>query len=163
MTSTEIKTVAGRPVVGQIPTRHGWDLPEQKTIEQFVEALDKLFAFPEVEAVRWQEHTPSWNDGDVCVFGVGDVYVKLVGVDEGGDYEDGYFGEWSINSHFSSFEDEYTWRDGKHHPIAKVLDQEFGYKSISAYYTALEDAFGDPAEVVATREGFQVDHYDESY
>lgn len=162
--STVLKTISGRPVTGSIPTRYREKRPEQLSIQKFLEALDKLFAFSEVEAVRWSQYTPSFNDGDPCVFTTGEFTVKVFDGDEAaGENEDGYLTEYCIDRHFSTYEDEYTWRDDKHHPIAKLLDDELGYNAIKAYYDALEDAFGDPAEIVATREGFHVEDYDCGY
>lgn len=162
--STVLKSVGGRPVTGYIPSGYREQLPDQKPIEDFVAALDTLFAFPEVEAVRWSQYTPSFNDGDPCVFSTGQFYVKLVGVEEGGENEDGYFTEYCIDRHFTKVDGvEYTWRDNRQHPIAKALDAAFDYNPVKAYLHALEEAFSDPAEIVATRDGFHVEDYDCGY
>lgn len=165
MSTDVIKTVAGRPVTGEKPRSYRSSLPEQKPIEDFVAALDTLFAFPEVEAVRWTQDTPSFNDGDPCEFGTNEFYVKLVdGDDTEGENEDGYLTEYCIDAHFTKVDGvEYTWRDDRHHPIAKALDAAFDYNRVKAYYHALEEAFGDPAEIVATRAGFQLEYYEGSY
>jgi len=45
-------------------------------------ALKEFFsAFPMVEAIRWNQYTPYFNDGDACVFGVYEASIKLTDVD----------------------------------------------------------------------------------
>lgn len=153
--------MCGRPVTGDIPRPYSRSRKEQLPIEEFVARLDKLFAFPEVEAVRWGQNTPSFNDGDPCVFGVGELRVKIAGSDEeGGDYGDGFLDQYSICRHYGT---EWDWRNNSGHPIAKVLDGELDYREVSAFEEALNQAFGDPAEVTATREGFEVEYYERDY
>lgn len=158
--STDVKLVAGRPVTGDINTWSRARLPDQLPIEDFVAQLDKLFAYPEVEAVRWHQYTPGFNDGDPCVFSTGEFGVKLTGGDEdGGDYDDGFLSDYYVNEHYSTPDVTYDYKNK--HPLAALLDDEFGYRSkIEAFYHAMEDAFGDPGEITATREGFSVEYYD---
>lgn len=154
-------TVAGRPVTGELSSRHR-DKADQKSIEEFVVALDALFAYPEVESVRWGQYTPSFNDGDPCVFSFGEFEVKLFGNDEGGEREDGFLSDYHVNEHFNNLMAA-TYSYSNKHPIAELLDSSFGYRHVDAYVDALETAFGDPAEVIATREGFHVEDYDCGY
>lgn len=154
--------VCGRPVYGEVE-HYRTPKAEQVPIEDFVAALDKLFeSFPDVEKVRWTQYTPSFNDGDPCVFGVGEVRVKLVGGDEeAGGYEDGFLDNYDVCRHYGG---EWNWQDkASNHPLAVLLDAEFDYGALDKYEDALEDAFGDPAEVTATREGFYVEYYDCGY
>jgi hypothetical protein len=52
---------------------------------------------PDVVEVRWKQYTPYFNDGDSCIFGVGDPTIKFKDTEEdGGDYGDGF--EESYNS-----------------------------------------------------------------
>lgn len=39
--------------------------------------LDVFTQNPELEAIQWTQYTPSFNDGDPCVFRVGDPYFKI--------------------------------------------------------------------------------------
>lgn len=161
------KVVGGRPVTGELPTSRRRPRAEQKSIEGFVAALDELFAFPQVEAVRWTQYTPSFNDGDPCVFTTGEFTVKLEGVEEGDEDEEesyergGFRCEYGVNNHFSTFPEQFSYR--AKHPIAEKMDEHFDYKHVEAFYDALEDAFGDPAEVTATRDGFHIEDYEVSY
>jgi hypothetical protein len=109
------------------------------------DALSKAFtrffeANPKVEAIRWRQYTPYFNDGEPCEFSVDDLYAKKAGDDEPGDYGDGfYFPEWS--------------------------DKSAEAESFRAFKRAVVDddlflaVFGDHVEVTATRAGFDVEEY----
>lgn len=44
----------------------------------FVEIFKTFFdANPQADSIRWQQYTPSFNDGDPCRFGVSEAYVSL--------------------------------------------------------------------------------------
>lgn len=147
-------TVAGRPVTGSKIT-HGGKLPDQKPIEEFVAWLDLMLGIPEVEAIKWSQYTPYWNDGEVCTFRVGEVYVKLTGdVDDCGDDEDGWRDSYDLQNSTVP-EALLAAAEGAH----EVLE-EMSYQETKKFYNALEDAFGDHAEVVATREGFAIEEYE---
>jgi hypothetical protein len=103
---------------------------------------------PEVAALRWSQYTPYFNDGDPCVFSVGELYYKLVGGDEeAGDEEDGF---------------EYLSSYGKPAEFA----QQPWYKALEELSSALsgsEDellaAFGDHVQVIVTKAGVDVEEY----
>lgn len=41
-------------------------------------AIKDLFErFPEIKRIGWSGHTPNWNDGDACIFTLGEVYFDL--------------------------------------------------------------------------------------
>ena len=98
-------------------------------------------ANPTVDAIRWRQYTPYFNDGDACTFSVRDFNYQIDGgMCDGGDYGDGFVGTWSIKDKaleaaIDQFEDE-------------VRDDDL-YESI----------FGDHVKVTATREGFEIEEY----
>ncbi|AOE43817.1 hypothetical protein SEA_BANTAM_128 [Gordonia phage Bantam] len=162
--TTAPDTLLGRPIRGDISHYSGKKIVEQKPIEMLLDALDTLFADPYVVSVRWKQYTPYFNDGDPCEFGVNDIGVRFADTaDDAGDYEDGYIDAWSIR-----FDRQYrVARDGKdseypgisdelHDAIAALNDAVAG----GAHEVDLRKFFGDPAEVTATREGFDVEFYD---
>lgn len=58
---------------------------EAKIAKQAKQAIKETFsnfftAHPEVEAIKWAQYTPNWNDGDVCTFHVYDFNIKLDGM-----------------------------------------------------------------------------------
>lgn len=75
----------------------------------FVELMQPIFEkFPEIEAVRWNQYVPGFNDGDPCVFSVSEPEVSFVDKagdqvddrtdeerEEDGDEEVGWHGAWS--------------------------------------------------------------------
>jgi hypothetical protein len=113
---------------------------ERESRAALAEAFEKLFAdHPRLAAVRWAQYTPHFNDGDACEFSIYDAYVRL----EGEDADD----------------HEYDWRssadDGRaEQEAASALVQ-------GAPERAMLAAFGDHAEITATRDGtFDVEGYD---
>lgn len=150
-------TVAGRPLTGSKIT-HGRKLPDQKPIEDFVAWLDLVLGIPEVEAVKWSQYTPYWNDGEACTFQVGEIYVKLTGdLEDAGEEEDGWRHSCDLqDSEYSPVPEALlAAAEGAHEAL-----EEMSYQETKKYYTALEQAFGDHTEVTATREGFAIEEYE---
>ncbi len=114
------------------------------------EGFKELFeARPDIEAVRWRQYTPYFNDGSPCTFSVNDTYVKFKGNtdeeadEEAYDYKDGFLDSWSVredNSKTAAFE---------------VVDDLFSQFDDDAMMAA----FGDHVVVTATRDGFDVEEY----
>lgn len=107
---------------------------------------------PTVEAIRWRQYTPYFNDGDACTFGVHEFSFKTADMNEDhGDYSDG-------------FEDQWFWSDGG----KRVDPWENERKAVSDFNgevgkipdEVFEETFGDHCIVTATRDGFEVDEYD---
>ncbi len=59
-----------------------------------VAVLQPIFdANPTLEAVRWTQYTPYFNDGEPCVFGVNEPYIRgqfKSKYAEAGEYDDSY-------------------------------------------------------------------------
>lgn len=190
MTSTETKEFAGRPINGEI-SRYSEGVKEQRPTEELVAALDALWAFDEVEAVKWRQCTPYFNDGDACTFGSYGISVKLKGIDEGGDYDDGFLdgdssypdGYWNTHSRWAGDSryggddrlpidpNDATWEPyglsdddkAKFNPPIELQRAVIALNSkieSGEHNVVLQEKFGDPAEVTATREGFSVESYD---
>lgn len=105
---------------------------------------DFFKANPKAEAVRWTQYTPYFNDGDTCEFSVHDPYVKVEGIDDDGDYDDGFLSEW----------------DSK-----LPADVKDGFKALSSDLGGIDDVletvFGDHAQVTCARDGsIEVDSYE---
>lgn len=107
--------------------------------EAFIEFFDEN---PTVESIRWQQYTPHFNDGDACTFGVYDfTFSTKESIKEGsGDDEDGY---------------EYTW-----HPETPEARAVSKFRKAVDLDEAFEAAFGDHAQVTATRKGFDVEEFE---
>lgn len=67
-----------------------------------LEMFKKMFEdVPELASMRWRQYTPYFNDGDPCVFRVGDVYFRLKDDSsnvhgDNSDYGDGYGDAYSL-------------------------------------------------------------------
>lgn len=112
-----------------------------KATSGFKEALKELFAeVPTLKALKWNQYTPYFNDGDACTFRVGEVYFKLDDTaEDAGDYEDGFDGTWTIQ---------------KTNPaLAKTLDAFGSLIQSKAMRDILLDMFDDHQEIVCTRDG----------
>lgn len=152
-----MNTVLGRPVTGEI-SESAETRAEQKPGEELLPLLDAVLASEIVDAVRWTQFTPYFNDGEACVFGVQQVEVKLAGNDTAGYYEDGFIGtdemvEYRPSGAGYSRNVKPQYQDVYQAVIA--LDDQLDH-----FEDFLHSSFGDHAQVVATRDGFHVADFD---
>lgn len=130
--------------------RYSEGAKEQHDPVIFLNALIEVFNVPGVLAVRWEQYTPYFNDGEPCIFHAGDPYIKLQGVDkEAGSYEDGYLTSWELTSdwhknHVGGYEGDLQLASDKLNDFASIL--------CNGHFNAvLNQKFGDPAQVIAYR------------
>jgi hypothetical protein len=126
----------------------------QKTVHAKGEdALKKAFAelfdtYPEIKAIRWDQYTPYFNDGDSCEFGVHSFDACFEDTVE----EDA---EREVNG--MTFEYlGYGFKERGRHPKASEAIKDLERAIPEDVMLAV---FGDHAEIVATREGFDVLEY----
>lgn len=155
----------GRPIEGE-PQRFSEPMPPQADPQDFLDALDELLAVEGVEAVRWEAYTPYFNDGDVCEYSTNEPRVKLsFGEEEAGDYGDGWYSTYDLDGSVYD-RDTRTWIDGNNmingHSTVEVKDalSRFGSELGPKHYVVLSEKFGDPAQVTATKAGFEVEGYE---
>ena len=100
-----------------------------------------LNAHPEVEAVRFRQWTPGFNDGDPCLNTLGECEVKMN--DEGGDYGDGWYS----------------------YPAGDLLRQDMANLDavLSAVEDQLEAVFGTNHEITVYRDRVETEYYDCGY
>ncbi|ASR77595.1 hypothetical protein SEA_PARADIDDLES_125 [Streptomyces phage Paradiddles] len=170
--------VFGRPIKGDINHYTG-ALPEQEDPAKFIEALDKLLDHPQVAKVRWTQYTPYFNDGEACEFETHGAEVSLVnlttadtGLEVGEDrwYDEGeevFLGEYDMYTYEYGDDGRIDWDKGKRYVVGGVDTEDvavalaqFEMALNSKHYVWLNETFGDPAEVTATKEGFMVEHYE---
>lgn len=135
---------------------------------------------PTIEAVRWAQYTPYFNDGDPCVFSLTEPEIRFNdgstkdGYDdeEEDDYGDRYsYGDskywfdsyslWDNPNPLPEGWDKMSWKEKMdlriyrpEHDTLKKLNRD-----MDANEKVFEMIFGDHVQVTATREGFQVDEY----
>jgi hypothetical protein len=102
------------------------------------EGLKSFFeANPNIEAVRWTQYTPHFNDGDACVFGVHEPSAQLKGSED--------------------FQDEYDIR--KEHPAeAKALSELEGL--LESAEDVLETVLGDHSRITVTGDKVDIEEYE---
>ena len=123
--------------------------------EAVTEALEGLFEkYPDLIGVRWTQYTPYFNDGDACEFSIYSAAVKVKDVDEGGDWDNGFFGPWELGYYDATKSIEGS------ESLQEVLREFESRLSSGAHYVILNEKFGDPAEVTATQDGFSVEYYE---
>src|SRR4051812_40042058 len=95
----------GRPIEGEA-NRFTTPPPSQDELQKFLDAVDAILAVPGVEAVRWQQYAPSWNDGEACEFGVNGASVKIAGdkVDEEPEDGEDYYESENGNGFRTSYD-----------------------------------------------------------
>jgi len=97
-----------------------------------------------VEAIRWEQYTPYFNDGDACEFWVNEPRIKFNNTPEdAGDYEDGFI-------------DDYDVKTGKEKEVFEAVYEIF--KSIDD--NIFLSAFDDHVQVTVTADGVEVDEYE---
>lgn len=154
----------GRKVEGEILTAE--TLPEQADPQEFLDALDRLLDIPEVEAVRWDQYTPYWNDGEPCVFSTGNLLIKIEVAEESDEddyeeYSDGFRSNYSLDL------GKYSYSSGSREFIPNpdredlaLAFNNFAQNLGKKHYLFLQKSFGDHAEVTATKEGFSIEFYE---
>lgn len=143
----------GKPVTGDI-SHYTTAKPQQDEPSVLLDALNKVLEHPLVESAHWTQYTPYFNDGEACEFRIYEASVKVKGVDEGGDYDNGVFGEWELG-YYDTTKDLEGIED-----LRTLLEEFSGHLSSGRHYVILNEKFGDPADVTATKDGFNVEYYD---
>lgn len=147
--------VCGRPVTGEI-SRYGRAQCEQWSGEKFMEMLDAVLNQPGIESVRWSQGTPSWNDGEPCTFGINEFLAKLAdGEEDAGDNEDGFLDYYSLEQMKAGAQSgiDFTSLHAAGHALRELAISSGRFEEF------LEESFGDPAEITATKDGFHVAEY----
>ena len=103
---------------------HAADLVTGRVVQFFNE-------HPEVEQIRWTQYIPGFNDGDPCLFSLGDVELKFVGEEEFSDFD------WTETD---------TIKD-------KALEDAERILYFVMNYEVLEAAFGTDVELTFSRDG----------
>lgn len=67
------------------------DRPEQLSIDDFKSEVAAILEHTEVTGIAWTQYTPYFNDGEPCVFSVGEPYFCFSGVELSEEDEDTYF------------------------------------------------------------------------
>lgn len=127
-----------------------------------------LEANPEVEAIRWNQYVPGFNDGEPCTFSLGDIQMRLVPEEEEEVEEESSEGEEESEEEEEYEDEDYDddeedWIDEYGlDDVSKKLASAFKKLSgkLQSLEPILEEAFGSNAEITATRKKITVEDYD---
>lgn len=129
---------------------------------------------PTIEAVRWVQYTPYFNDGDPCTFSLSSPEIRFNDGQKkdgwGDDEEDEYGDRYSYGDSPYWYEQMslYTWdeetkhlpwaeRTRTYHPSYEPLQKL--ERDMNLNEKVFEMIFGDHVQITATREGFQIEEY----
>lgn len=152
-----------RSITGDKPQFDGSQRGTPATAAEFLAATDAILALPRVEAVRWRQATPYFNDGDPCEFSVHELYVRLAGMDvdeegeEYGDYGDGFLSSWELI--YYTEQKRFGFEDL---PKDLIGELEVAIRNWEKLYVdeVCKRNFGDHAVVTATTGGFEIEYYE---
>lgn len=155
----------GVPVLGTI-SRNTEAPVEQYHPQKLIDLLNELLQIEHVEALRWEQYTPYFNDGDACIFGINEITVKLDFAPHGGDYENGFLSSYSLWEYANPGDRDYTkiYRynsDGLLYDTEEIcVALERLEKALPHHLVNLNKYFGDPAQITYNGEEFDVEYYE---
>jgi hypothetical protein len=174
----------GIPVEGDIDK--GSKKTPQKPLAELEPLMRAVLADDYIDSFGWTQYTPYFNDGDACVFGVGEPWFRTMddvkGKPASGDEDDEYYDEDDDDSftlgytaHPTLGKQDYEYdnpRDWENR--RKVYGRYEGNRQSSftvcadladainsgAFEDVLLEAFGDHAKVKVRATGITVDTYE---
>ena len=123
-------------------------------LQAFKEAAKEVLAeYPEVTGFKWNQYTPSWNDGSPCTFHLNDESLQIQrklpkGQEEWTDKDDVDEDGWT--SEGEGYPDDLT-------DAAEAAAELLGPEEL------LETLFGTNVTVIVTREKITTEEYDCGY
>lgn len=146
----------------------------QQVAQDLFKETTKLFfdKVPDVTAVIWAQYTPYFNDGDTCVFSVGEPYFTNANAEQIGDvtrwgeYEGEDENVWSESDYILTGSSEYSLSARRERNIVLTPEQMTAIADFSRLIQSsemeevMEAMFGDHVRVTATRDGFEVEDCD---
>lgn len=144
-------------------------LAMEKELRNSMEELFKEFweKNPSITAAVWPQYAPYFNDGDPCDFSVKDIVFTNATPEMIEEYyKEMMWGEWE-NEEDSSFFAFGTWGIEK---AVKNLSGDYDIQSMkdldkllcsSTMSSVMQATFGGDHMIVATREGFKVNYYED--
>ena len=144
---------------------------EKSASKDIMEMLKELMkSSPLLEAIKWQQWIPGFNDGDPCEFTIGELYFKLS--DELCHKEKSEDDEYDENSDFmvqSDIEDFVESQiDVLNHKQMTLLKKSIkNAQKVFEHLTAMEDQlkemFGVDMEITVTKDGVETEDHNCGY
>ena len=124
-------------------------------------------AYPQVKAVRWNQYTPYFNDGEECTFSVNDVHAQFE--DTPYDSNEDEYGEEGFETAFSASwrlsEEKYGGDDFDREKMVKrsdILGVERLERALQSegMEELLRSVFGDHVQVTITPKKVAIEEYE---
>lgn len=173
---TETRMFMGIPIEGDV---YSIKRTEQKSAAELAEVVKAVFDDPFIVDFGWRQYTPGFNDGDPCVFGAGDIWVRTTADDPGADIEDlddsdfipskthpalgnSTFARHPITGRYDYQPREVPNPDYDAARLERCVALNRGIAG-GSFDHALLALFGDNVRIHVTRTGITVDEYDCGY
>lgn len=162
---TSRRSFLGVPVEGDVPP--GEPRPVQRPLSDLEPLLRAILADAEILSFGWIQYTPYFNDGDRCVFEIGQPWFRTTAdaTSDEDDDEDALM----LSLHPTLAAERYDRTSGQRVPVERDTETIDRYARCQALADALEtgefddvllDAFGDHAHVRISPSGIVVDAYE---
>lgn len=148
MTDNRPDNLLGYPITGDY-SRYSELRAEQWPVEQLLPLLQVMISDSNVASFGWGQYTPSFNDGDPCIFSAYGTWVRETGDSDVVTEEDEDYSEWEDDNY------EYSVR---HHPYDDKEVSPVHYRDLDSaiegghFDEVLLELFGDPANVTWRRD-----------
>jgi hypothetical protein len=163
---SELQTKFDTLIENQIELKKKFQAEAQSLFKDITkEFFDKN---PGINAVRWTQYTPYFNDGDTCEFNVNEpVFTnaseeELENVSAWGEYEGEDETVWALESYVLTGTSK--WHEESREKVSNVDIDSCHMFAKMINSNEMEDVmlamFGDHVVVTATRDGFDVTDYD---
>jgi hypothetical protein len=120
--------------------------------ESLAEPFGEFFkAHPRVKAIRWEQYTPYFNDGEPCEFGVNEFSVKLAAAPSADDDEDdGWLDSWALTRKERYIDDPTAKGKCRAEPCEPIsVEIADALKKLEVDEDVFEAVFGDHVQVTA--------------
>lgn len=123
----------------------------------FLHAFEEFFTkHNDVDAVRWSQYTPYFNDGDTCTFSVNDWYARPIIIAESVNSPEGLDEELAEQygcEDEDGFIDEYQYREGPAKTFMNSIKSDLSELFSLVDDDSMELMFEDHAEITVYRDG----------
>jgi hypothetical protein len=140
---------------------------EKSIGKDIMKELKKLMTDnPSLEAIRWEQYTPNFNDGDVCEFGTHGPYFKFDGSILPRDPESEDEDKWIMGGEYGGIDKDFFTKKSDIlnyktiTALKKAVEEVESLFEKLSYLSALKDMFGDGRQVTVTRSGVETEEYD---
>ena len=141
---------------------------EQSAVKDIMDMLKELMVNnPKLEAIRWQQWIPGFNDGEPCEFTVGEIsfqFANAVEKDENGEEQDSedFMDEYDLKKYFERQVDILNHKEVT--ALKKSVDEATAvFGKLTEMESQLRDMFGDNMEITVTASGVETEEYDCGY